>query len=171
MSKIYFKEEQRFNQWWIWLLILSLSGFWIWQIVEQVILGKPVGDNPAPDVVVILTGLFPLGAIILFRFLILETLIDDEGVHYRFKLFQKKPKLIRPEEIARVEVKKYRPLLDYGRWGIRYGSAKNGNAYNVNGNMGALFEFKNGKRFMLGTQNPETMRSALNKLMAKTPVD
>jgi len=165
MSKVYFNEEQHFNQWWIWLILILLSGFWIWQLVQQIFMGVPFGDNPAPDFVVILLGLFPVMAILLFRFLTLETKIDESGVYYRFKPFQKKYKVIKPEDIADVEVKKYHPVMDYGGWGIRYGMTRKGNAYNVSGNMGALFELRNGKKFMLGTQNPEAIRSALRKLM------
>jgi hypothetical protein len=165
MSKVYFKEEQKFNQWWIWLIMLLLSGLWIWQLVQQIFMGIPFGDNPAHDVVVILIGLFPAFGIFLFRTLTLETNIDETGVFYRFRPFQRKPKVIKKEDISRFEVKKYSPIMDYGGWGIRLGTSKKGNAYNVNGNMGVLFEFKNGKKFMLGTQNPESIKSALNKLL------
>jgi hypothetical protein len=165
MGKIYFKEEQRFTQVWIWMLLIALSGLWIWEFIQQIIMGIPFGDKPAPDIVVILTGIFPLLAIILFRSLILETSIDEEGVAYRFRPFQRKFKVIKATDIARYEVKKYSPLKDYGGWGIRYGSSKNGKAYNVKGNQGVLFEFKSGKRFMLGTQKPSEIRSALDKLM------
>jgi hypothetical protein len=168
MSKVYYKEEQKFNQWWIWLIMLLISGFWIWQLVQQIFMGIPFGDNPAPDFVVILIGLFPAFGIWLFRVLTLESSIDETGIYYRFRPFQRKPKQIQPENVARFEVKKYNPILDYGGWGIRLGSTKKGNAYNVSGNMGVLFEFKNGRKFMLGTQNPESIRSALNKLFSKS---
>jgi len=165
MSKIYFQEKQKFNQWWIHLIVLIPAGIWIWQMVQQIFMGVPFGQNPAPDLVVILIGIIPVGAFLLFRYLTLETLIDENGVNYRFKPFQKKFKTIRKEDIDTFEVKKYNPLLEYGGWGIRTGSFRKGTAYNVSGNMGALFVMKNGKKFMLGTQNPETMRSALIKLM------
>ena len=164
MSRVYFSEEQKFNQWWIWFILLAISGVWIWQVVQQIFMGIPFGDKPAPDIVVALIGFFPAFTIWLFRALTLVTSIDETGISYRFKPFQRKPKTIKPGEIARFEVKKYNPIMDYGGWGIRLGSTKKGNAYNVKGNMGVLFEFKNGKRFMLGTQNPESIRSALNKL-------
>jgi hypothetical protein len=165
MSKIYFKEEQKFNQWWIWLIVILLSGFWIWQLVQQIFMGIPFGNNPAPDFVLILLGIFPAGAIFLFYALTLEIIVDDSGVHYRFRPFQRKHKVISKKDIAKFEVRKYNPIMDYGGWGIRLGTSRKGNAYNVKGNMGALFEFKNGKKFLLGTQNPEAFRSALNKLM------
>ena len=170
MSRTYYKEQQKFNQWWIWLIMLSLSGLWIWQLIQQIFLGIPFGDNPAPDYVVILVGLFPVAGILLFRILSLETNIDETGVYYRFRPFQRKPKSIKKEDIAKFEVKKYNPIMDYGGWGIRLGTSKKGNAYNVSGNMGVLFELKTGKKFMLGTQNPESIRSALNKLMKQSDV-
>jgi hypothetical protein len=168
MSKIYYKEDQKFNQPWIWLIVVGLAGVWIWQMVQQIFMGIPFGNNPAPDFVVILIGLFPLGAFLLFRFLTLDTMIDREGVHYRFRPFQCKYKLIRPEDILRYEVKKYNPILDYGGWGIRLGSTGKGTAYNVRGNQGLYFELKNKKKFMLGTQNPDSIRYAMEKLLSKT---
>jgi len=124
-----------------------------------------LGNNPAPNAVVILIGIFPVLGILLFRYMTLETKIDESGIYYRFSPFQKKYKIIKPDDLARFEVKKYKPVREYGGWGIRYGSTKNGDAYNVKGNMGVLFEFKKGRKFMLGTQNPEAIRSALNQLM------
>lgn len=165
MSRIYYKEEQRFTQVWIWMLLLALSGFWVWQLVQQVFMGIPFGNKPGSDLSIILTGLFPLLAIILFRFLTLETVINEEGIGYRFRPFQRKLNIIKVDDIIKFEVKKYSPLKDYGGWGIRFGSSKNGKAYNVSGNQGVLFEFKNGKKFLLGTQKPSEIRSALEKLM------
>lgn len=165
MSKIYFKEEQRFRQIWIWMLLIALSGIWVWQLVQQVFMGIPFGNKPSSDLVIILTGFFPLLTIILFRLLTLETIINEEGIAYRFRPFQRKPKLIKSDDIVRYEVKKYSPLKDYGGWGIRLGSFNKGKAYNVSGNQGVLFEFKNGKKFMLGTQKPSEIRSALERFM------
>jgi hypothetical protein len=165
MSRIYFKEEQRFTQVWIWMLLLALTGIWVWQLVQQVFMGIPFGNNPSSDLVIILTGFFPLLAIILFRILTLETIINEEGVGYRFKPFQRKLKVIKAGDIQRYEVKKYSPLKDYGGWGVRLGSFNKGKAYNVSGNQGVLFELKNGKRFLLGTQKPSEIRSALERLM------
>lgn len=168
MTREYYKEEQRFNQWWIWLIVTGLAGLWIWQMVQQLFMGIPFGNNPAPDIVVILIGIFPIGAFLLFRFMTLVTIIDSDGVHYRFKPFQKKFKLIKPEDILRYEVKKYSPIMDYGGWGIRYGSSANGTAYNVSGNQGVFFELKNKKRFLLGTQNPDSIQYAMEKLLNKS---
>jgi hypothetical protein len=167
VSRIYYKEEQKFRQIWIWMLLLALSGIWVWQLVQQVFMGIPFGENPTSNLGIILTGLFPLLSIILFRILTLETTINDDGIHYRFKPFQRKPRVIKTEDIQRFEVKKYSPLKDYGGWGIRTGSFGRGKAYNVSGNQGVLFELKNGNKFLLGTQKPSDIRSVLEGLMKK----
>jgi hypothetical protein len=167
MRSVYYKEEQKFRQLWIWMLLLALSGIWIWQLVQQVFIGIPFGNNPTSDLGVILTGLFPVLAVILFRILTLETIIDNDGVQYRFRPFQRKPKVIKPEDILSFAVKQYSPLKDYGGWGVRLGSFGRGKAYNVSGNQGVLFDLKNGKKFMLGTQKPSEIRSVLEKLMKR----
>jgi len=59
-------------------------------------------------------------------------------------------------------------ILLLGGWGIRWGSARYGSAYNVSGNQGVLFELKNGKKFLLGTQNPASIKSALSKLVKQS---
>lgn len=171
MSRIYYKEEQKFRQIWIWMLLIALSGIWIWQLVQQVFMGIPFGNNPSSNLSVELTGIFPLLAIILFRILTLETIINEDGIHYRFRPFQRKPRVIKAEDILRYELKKYSPLKDYGGWGIRLGSFSRGKAYNVSGNQGVLFELKNGKKFMLGTQKPSEIRSALERLMKSNTIN
>jgi hypothetical protein len=163
MSKVYYKEEQKFNQWWIWLLIAVCCGIWVWQFVQQIIMGKPFGNNPMSDLGVILTGIFPILVLLLFRLLKLETLIDEEGIKCRFMPFQRKYKTFLPRDIAKYEVKKYNPLMEYGGWGIRYG--RKGTAYNVRGNMGLYLELKNKKNFLIGTQTPDSIRYAVEKLM------
>jgi hypothetical protein len=165
MSKVYYKEEQKFNQFWIWLILFFVAGLWIWQLVQQVFMGIPFGNNPAPDVVVYLIGLFPIAGFWLFMTMTLVTIVDEEGVHYRFRPFQKKFKVIKPADIIRYEVKKYSPIKDYGGWGIRFGISSKGDAYNVRGNDGVWFELKNKKKFLIGTQNPVSLKSAMEKLM------
>jgi hypothetical protein len=163
MSKVYFKEVQHFNQWWIWVIIAFCWGFWIWQFVQQIIMGIPFGDNPMSDLGVILTGIFPVAISLLFKLLTLETVVDDEGVKCRFMPFQRKYKIFRPEEIEHFEVRKYSPIKDFGGWGIRYG--RNAKAFNVGGNQGLFLELKGRKNFMIGTQVPDSLRHAVGKLI------
>lgn len=52
-SETYFKEEQRFRQVWLWAIVIVTCAIpWVGMII-QVILGQKVGNNPAPDWIVI----------------------------------------------------------------------------------------------------------------------
>jgi hypothetical protein len=165
MNNLYFHEVQRVRQVWIYTLILAIFVLWIWQLVQQVVLGNPVGSNPAPDAVVIIMGIIPVAALALMFTLKLETRVDGTGINYRMWPFHKNFRLIKPEDIEKWEVRKYRPIGDYGGWGIRVGLGKNGMAFNMSGNMGAIFDFKKGKRILIGTRKPEEFKAALEKLI------
>ncbi len=167
MTYIIFKEEQRFRQVWIYVMLILISALWIWQFVQQILMKIPFGENPSPDYMVYIMGIIPIGGILLFRYLKLETIVRQEGIFYRFLPFQRKPKHIKPGDIVSYEVKKYKPILDYGGWGVRIGFGKKGSAYNVSGNVGMFFEFKNGKHFLLGTQKPEEFKAAIDKVFSR----
>lgn len=168
MNGTFFTEVQRVRQVWIWALLAVVFGLWMWQFVQQVVLGIPFGENPAPDAVVVLIGIIPFGAMALIFLLRLETRVDREGIHYRMWPFHRQFRQIRPGEVVRWEVRKYRPVRDYGGWGIRYGLK--GVAYNMSGNMGVWFEMRKGKKLLIGTLKPEELRSAMGKVFGENAV-
>lgn len=80
----------------------------------------------------------------------LYTEIDEKGITVQLKPFHLKPKFFTWDEIELISVRKYRPLAEYGGWGLRIGM--NGTAYNIKGNMGLQIVFKNKKMLLIGTQ-------------------
>ena len=44
-----FHEVQHFRQLWLWALLLAIAALSIWGTVQQLLLGIPFGNNPAPD--------------------------------------------------------------------------------------------------------------------------
>jgi len=45
-NPISFSEKQRFNQVWIWLILMGINGQFIFAIIYQVIYGNVYGNNP-----------------------------------------------------------------------------------------------------------------------------
>jgi hypothetical protein len=165
-----FKESQRFNQTWLWAILLFVSGMMIFialqGIYRQLMLGEAYGNNPVSDIGLIMISLFFLlfgiGIPFLFNYIRLETEINKQGIIIVFRPFFFKPKQIQWDEIKEAKVRKYRPLLEYGGWGIRFGLK--GKAYNTRGNMGLQLHFVNGKRLLIGTQKPLELEAFLRKL-------
>ncbi len=156
-----FTETQRFTQWWLWLIIIGVAGLHLYGLYKQFYLGEPFGDNPTSNEDLVMLGLVPVLLIVLFLFLRLDTKVDAEGVHYRFFSFQINYKLKKWDEIEKAYVRQYKPIYEYGGWGIRgWGKDK---ARNVSGNMGLQLELKNGDRLLIGTQKGEEMEKAVEE--------
>ncbi len=158
-----FREVQYFRQLWLWLLLLGIAGVSLWALVQQLGVGLPFGNNPAPDfVVVILAAVFGLGFPIYFYFLRLVTEVRDDGVYVRFVPLQPRFVRIAPETITEAQSVIYRPIGEFGGWGIRYGSG--GKAYNVSGNRGVRIKLTGGRSVLIGSQRPDILADAIKAL-------
>lgn len=170
MNKTLFKEEQQFRQWWNLLIVIasSVSGiaFSIYALYQQVVLGKQVGNEPAPNAVLVVLIVFVLFFLWFYLRLKLEVWIDNHGIHYRFFPLIFKERIISFAEIKKYEIRKYSPLGDYGGWGIKK-SIRWGRAYNVSGNTGLQLYLNNGKKVLFGTQKPQAMMYAIDTAMAE----
>ncbi len=63
--------------------------------------------------------------------------------------------------IRSCESRKYRPLVEYGGWGVRCG--RKGRAYNVKGNLGVQLTLTNGESILIGSQKPDELLEAIRK--------
>ena len=150
-----FSERQKFTQWWIVLILIGLVSLALYGVIQQVFLGVPFGNNPAPDWVLIalLTGMVLTA--VFFMSIALKTKIDDSGVEIKFWPFINRN--IDWEDVERVEV------IDYGfigGWGMRY-SSEHGWVYATSGSEGVRLILKSGKRLVLGTQKKQELETFL----------
>lgn len=168
-SQVLFKEVQKISQIWVWLIIaipVVLSWYGAYQ---QLLLGKPFGNNPAPDwMMLLLLLVFGVLFPVYFHYIKMVTEVRKDGLYVRFYPFHRSFKRFPFEIIQNYEVLTYNPIRDYGGWGIRHGFK--GNAYNMAGNRGVLFEFADGKKvkkLMIGSQIPEKLSEAIRKAIEK----
>ena len=155
-----FREVQRFRQVWVWAVVLALSGLMWYAAVVQLVFRRPFGTNPMPDgVLIVFWLLFGAGMPALFLYTRLITEVRRDGVYLRYLPFHRRFRKIAFEDIKDYEVQTYRPLRDYGGWGIRYGAK--GKAYNVSGNQGVQLEFVKGGRLLIGSQRPQELWQAI----------
>lgn len=162
---LYFEEIQRFRQWWIWVLLTFLPLIFVWGIIQQAVFGIPFGSKPAPTSFLALMGLIPLTMLFLFYSMNLKTKIDHNGISYKMFPFHFKFRQLNWDEIQEAYAREYRPLREYGGWGIKY-RGKSGKAYNVSGNKGLQIVLKDGKKILLGTNKYEellSLQSEINK--------
>jgi hypothetical protein len=159
ISPIY-REVQQFRQVWIWVIVPVLAGLVWYAAVRQLLLHRPFGGRPMPDILlVIFWFIFGIGLPALFFFGQLVTEVRDDGIYICFFPFHRSLRRIAFTEVKQYKVQTYRPITEYGGWGIRYGCK--GKAYNVSGDRGVQIELLNGKRLLIGSQRAEELWRAI----------
>ena len=129
--------------------------------VEQILFGRPQGEHPGPDWVVSLFALFiGLGVPALLLSLQLTVKVDAEGIHIRYRPFVRRT--IRFNEIRAFCARRYRPIREFGGWGIRSGLGEK-SAYNAQGDRGVELYFNDGRSVMIGSQRHEELAEALRR--------
>ena len=180
LSRTYYKEEQSLSNspsmWVLYLSLLTTVGITAYGLHQQLVLDRPWGNHPVSNAhmeIIFAVILVFMGVLIFFMSrLTLVVTINKEGISAEFTPFLMKKKHIAKTEIERYEMRKYRPILEYGGWGFRalgrrysLRRRKWGIAYNVKGNIGLQLYLKNGNKILIGTQNPTGIERAMKKLM------
>ncbi|WP_430412418.1 hypothetical protein [Kordia sp.] len=156
--KIQFTEEQKFSQWWLWLILISVGIMPIYGIYKQLIRGESFGSKPMSDTGLIIVAIVVFLVIGLFLIMRLQTTIDAAGIHMRYFPFIKKD--VKWHEIKKAEVVNYGFV---GGWGIRLWTSY-GTVYNIRGNKGLAIELQNGKKFLIGTQKETELTEVIEKV-------
>lgn len=175
MERTYFREEQRFTQYWLWvLLVLVITAVLLpifAALYAELIEGRSFGENPSSTATLLImffmvAGLSS-GILVLFWRTKLVTVVNKDGISLRFPPFFSRERKFEADSIAEYYIRQYKPIREYGGWGIRLGLTGYGRAYNVKGKTGLQLVFKNGKGLLIGTQRSAALMRAMNKMMGE----
>ena len=150
-----FREEQRFNQPWLWALVV-VAAVAAWIGLAAVVLDSD--DDGAGWPVAIVLLLVGVGIPLLFALarLTVEVLADRIEIRYRPFI----ARTIRLEDVVAAESVTYHPLREYGGWGIK-GWSRRKIAYNVRGDRGALLTLADGRTVLIGSQRSDELAAAI----------
>jgi hypothetical protein len=155
-----FRDTQRPHQWWVWVLLSTVTTLLAWTcFLHQIVAGKPLGSDPAPDWVVLLFWVlcgvvFPL--LFVTSHLTVEVRDDHLDVTY-FPFFRRQ---LAYRDMASCKPVTYQPLVHYGGWGIRV-NMDGSWAWSMSGNEGVQFVFHNGKRLLIGSRAAQEFARAV----------
>jgi hypothetical protein len=145
---------------------VGLIGFFGYAIFRQIVLGEPFGDRPMGDTtLVIVGGLYVLlGFVFLYMFFrgSLTTEVRPSGLFVRYFPFHTRFQQIPLDGIRSCEARTYRPIREYGGWGIRMGVGKK--AYNVSGNRGVELAYEAGRKLLIGSKKAEQLAAAIDSI-------
>ena len=154
-----YREKQRFGQWWVWLLVVGVAGLGWWLLIEQLVLGRPLGDEPLPDWGAwLMWALIGVGLPAFFGSLTLFTEVTPDRLTLRYRPMRKRTILL--ADIQEVTVRTYSPMKEYGGWGIKGWSVRNV-AYNVSGDRGVQLVLADDRKVLVGSKRPEELARAI----------
>ena len=161
---VVYREEQNFD-WWVYALVAGADAIY-WGVV---LLALRAGPNAAPGpgpgalglaLLVVAGVVFP--ALLFIGLLRMTTEVSPAGARVWFGWVPTYRRRIPFGSIQRIEVVTYRPLAEYGGWGIRIG--RDGvRAFSARGNRGVRLDLADGTRLLIGSQRPEELALALEQ--------
>lgn len=163
---VVYREEQNFD-WRVYALLASAEVLvWLGLVWWH--------QNPVPGVgpeqlgrgeatVGFLIGLI-LPAIVVIGLLRMTTEVGPTDIRVWFGWIPTYRRIVPLGTIQRIEVVSYRPLADYGGWGIRLGS-DGVRVLSARGNRGVRLDLANGTKLLIGSQQPEDLARALERAM------
>ncbi len=156
-----YREIQRRLPWWIYLITigLTLAGFAF--SIFLFLKSNTIAEIQESILASLLVILVPVICILLIFSIRLEVMIGGEGISYRLFPFHMKLRHIAWTEIVHAEVRKYKPLAEFGGWGIRFNTRRKETAYTIAGDTGLELELKSGKKILIGTEKPVETGDAL----------
>ncbi|MEM8640149.1 MAG: DUF6141 family protein [Cyanobacteria bacterium P01_G01_bin.54] len=167
-----FREVQPLRSLWLWLVLLVSYGIVLgvlgWISYHQLLLNQPIGNNPLPNgpligLTLAMAVLALISIVLVYRLrLIVEVHRDRLWVHF-FPLspwlFPSAQRTFSLAEIRDYQLRTYRPLRDYGGWGMR--RSWRDRAYTVSGNQGVQISLHNSDVFLIGSQRAEELVDAI----------
>ncbi len=169
-GKLLFEESQTFRFTWSWYLIIVISiamtAMFIWANYRQLAEGVPWGGKPLPDLGLIIISIIMIaltvGGFIFLHIHELNLQVDEGGIRYRFYPYFSGFRSLKQDEVKDLIVKKYSPVFEYGGWGYRIRWRKK--AFSVVGDKGLEIHYKNKRILLIGTQRPQELKKAVDKL-------
>ena len=137
-----------------------IFGIALWETITN----PKTTNTLVPTLLSIIAIAIPIAVTILFFILKLETEVRSDGLYVRFYPMHIRFRKFTREDLAEYYCRTYKPILEYGGWGIRCSFTGKGKAYNVSGNKGVQLVLTNGKKLLIGSQKPDELAAAIDQM-------
>jgi len=146
-----FREEQAIRQPRIRVLVAILPAGFTLLLVWQVVLGHQAGPHPMPNGNVVGWTVFLWLVYLRLITVRLVTTVEPGRLSVSLRGLWT-VRRIAPADVRRTDVVTYRPVEDYGGYGIRL--TKRGRAYIASGDRGVRLTLSKGGTILIGSQRP-----------------
>jgi len=172
MDSVLFHEEQHLRTsklMWVVIpaIVLAIAAM-IYALVQQLAFDEPVGDDPLSNELMIVVLVPSILLMIALAWLLwaskLVTEVHDDGIYIQYVPYHRHLLTYKWSDLQDFQTREYRPIREFGGWGLRLSPFGGGMAYNVSGNQGLQLVLKSGKKILIGTQRRDELDAALKQI-------
>jgi hypothetical protein len=145
-----------------WTLLTVVPGL----LLVVAALGASSTGEPVPLIALVVAAAATLLTGLWLRKLALVTVVDDRAITLRYRGLLK-TRTIPISTVRDARPRTYRPILDYGGWGIKLGPK--GWVYSVNGKEGVQLVLAKGRPLLIGSKRPDELAEAITSSAAYKP--
>lgn len=145
-----------------WTLLTIVPGL---LLVIAALQASSAGE-PVPLIALVIAAAATLLTGFWLRTLALITVVDDQNITLRYRGLLK-TRTIPISTVREARPRTYRPIRDYGGWGIKFGPK--GWVYNVSGKEGVQLVLTEKKPLLIGSKRPDEMAEAITSSEAYNP--
>ena len=165
-AAVVYREEQNFD-WRVYALavlaevLVTLALSWLYQKGFD-----PASAGGLPGLAMSLAALAGLGAplLVVVGLLRMTTEVTPTDVRVWFGWVPTYRRFVPIGSVQKIEVVSYRPLADFGGWGIRTG--RDGErVLRARGDRGVRLDLADGTRLLIGSQKPEALAVAIERAL------
>lgn len=159
---ILFREDRRVRSGMLWLIVLVLSSLTLGTMAWMVMHGTRTLWMALP-------AALWLGGIALLALITFQVEVSDRGLFLRMWPLHRRVHKIDLDRVKEVRAIRFRPVFDYGGYGIRF--KRQGKAYILEGNEGVRVDYDNGYHLLIETRHPRELAHAIELYIAHAAPD
>ena len=166
-NDLIFREVQAFGPTLRWLLIVLMAlsvvifAIGLWGTITD----PQTSDTLAEVLLSIVAMAIPIAAVALIFVTKLETEVRTDALYVRLYPLHIRYRIFTPQDLTEHYPRTYKPIREYGGWGIRCSFTGKGRAYNISGNKGVQLVLTNGKKLLIGSQKPDDFAAAIDQMV------
>ncbi len=153
-------EKQKFNNAMLFAILIAVEAIFVYAAMEQLLANKPWGLKLSNSwMTVILTLLIPTTVLIGFYLARFETIINEDGIFYRWAPFRKAYKMILWDAVKEISIIDLKSAGFWWRFSSKYGEVQY-----LGGGFGIQIKMKSGRRRLIGTRKAEELNRTLIRI-------
>jgi len=154
-----YREEQLFARTWFWIPVM-FAVVVAWYFFFRGLVWSPESARSPAALWLMFIAVGVITPALFFSMRLIVTVNRRELKIHMWPLYRR---TVTVSDITTVEAVTYRPILEFGGWGVRYSMKRRAWGYTVSGKEGVQIALSNGKRILVGSEQNTRLAAGIEQ--------